>query len=145
MGAAMLLPLTLHFLFGLESLDRFDRWIVISVVFVGHAHLLFAGLCWRYARKLRTRWPNVGATLEAYKALLVTAASCVFPTVLFAPGMVLFTGAIPAPVLFVVARQVLARERAVLDFGEWAELRLGRPSEGSGPALSLPASALRFA
>jgi len=153
MAAAMLLPLTLHFLFEMDStfrfeMDspaRFDHWIVASVAFVGHAHLLFAGLCWRYARKLRARWPAVGATGEAYKALLVTAAACVFPTVFIAPIYVLFTGLIPAPVMFVVARRIVARERAVLDFGQWNELRLGPPSEPAGASFPLPASALRSA
>jgi hypothetical protein len=68
MAFSLLAPLTLHaLLFGIfyalnllngasladVRFGGFDYWIALSLALVGHAHLVFAGLCYRYAKKVR--------------------------------------------------------------------------------------------
>ena len=118
---AFLLPLTLHFPIGwlmgdaLRARD-FDRWIQLSAVLVGHAHLLLAALCLRFAYQARRR-PLESLRRAGWKAYgLTVAASAVPGAVLYAlpPIIVALTGLIPVPCMFAAARAALERERGVL-------------------------------
>jgi hypothetical protein len=138
-GVAMLLPLSLHLAVvsvgeGTWRPAGFDRWIELSLMLVGHVHLVFAGMCWRYARRLRRVGAHSarGPVIEAYTALLAAALAAVLPTVVFAPVIVVFTGAVPAPLMFWFAERVALRERAALGVSDlpaerWCPPRLDRP------------------
>jgi len=125
MGLALLLPLTLHLLVALAlssgsgsvDLSGFDGWICWSVLFVGHAHLVLAALCWRYAnkaRKLPGETVRRGWRSEAAVALGLTALSAVVPTIVYAPVLVLATGAVPVALMFYLSARGLVREREIL-------------------------------
>ncbi|HEV8324437.1 MAG TPA: hypothetical protein VG389_22655 [Myxococcota bacterium] len=116
-----LVPLTLHFPIGwllddsMKARD-FDRWIAMSAVIVGHAHLALAALCVRFARQARRR-PLASLRRAGWKAYGITVAVSAVPGVaLFAlpPVIVALTGLIPVPCMFAAAHAVLERERGVL-------------------------------
>jgi hypothetical protein len=56
---AMLLPLSLHYLFvlavrlGVPDAADFDGWISLSLLCVGHCHVVLAAQVWRFAERVR--------------------------------------------------------------------------------------------
>lgn len=125
-GLALVLPLVLHFLFfisvmvpfGERGVSTFNDWIKMSLVLVGHSHLLLAWLAWRFAKRMRATetsrlrlvpggWPAWGWS---------TMASALPGAVLFLipPGIVAATGLVFIPAMYSVMRRRVAVERSAL-------------------------------
>jgi hypothetical protein len=129
-GWALILPLSLHFvvfllLGGSVVSDDFDEWIAISLLCVGHCHLVLAFRCWRFAPTLGERegWKALGWTI------LACVGSWVLPWMAFGGhvrgpmivGIVLWTmtvvgvtGVVFVPAMFGRIRKQIHAERDVL-------------------------------
>lgn len=117
LGAALLLPLTLHLLVfrlldGHSWASEFDDWVGLSLVITGPAHLVFAILSAVRASKLAIGLP-APSPLKIYG--LTVAASCLPFVLLMAipPVLVAITGLPILPLLYGMER-LIARERAAL-------------------------------
>jgi hypothetical protein len=138
---SLLTPLSLHFLVvlvttGLSNLIAFDLWIAISLVTVGHCHVVLVWRGWRFASWLAKRptpelhRDGIGAA-EGWQALWVTVLwtlpSGLFPCLAFGlPAAVVFfgplavavlvgvTGSLFIPVMFVALSKRIRAERALL-------------------------------
>lgn len=126
-GMTMLTPLFLHYLFVLacDSTGGYSHWIQISLIIVGHAHLALMGLCYGYARKLkRLPYPELEglSVLQEWSKTLgiVVLVSSVPGLILFAvpPILSAITGLAFIPAMFIVARRLLLKERALLAMAE---------------------------
>lgn len=105
---------------SLQELARFDGWIALSLAIVGHAHLVLAFLCYRFAKKVRelplekiheegkrASWAVFGWTVVA--SAVPGALLSLIP-----PGLTALTGVLFAPAMFrLMSRRVVA-EREVL-------------------------------
>ncbi|MSP62337.1 MAG: hypothetical protein EXR72_18795 [Myxococcales bacterium] len=124
-GLALIVPLALHGLFWAafmrhgSSLGEYDDWIRISMVIVGHSHLLLAFLGWRLARRMRStpiqRLPHAASGWAAWG---LTIASSAIPGVvlLFVPvALVAVTGLFFIPASFSWMKARVADERALLE------------------------------
>jgi hypothetical protein len=125
-AASFLLPLTLHFLVAevldLGDIAAFDRWIVLSVVVVGHAHAALAICCAllaRRARKLTAEELRARGATDWGVALAVATACGAVPGVLLVgipPVVVFVTGIVFIPAMFLYARARIESERAAIAF-----------------------------
>jgi hypothetical protein len=129
-AASLLAPLSLHWIaasamsaMGGESLKASDygQWIGISVVIVGHAHLVLAIFCTLWAFRLRvvsTDEIRSGVRKGWASALgWTTAASCIPGLILVAipPLLVVLTGIVFIPAMFHVMARTVERERLALE------------------------------
>lgn len=95
-GAALLLPLTLHMPFAAlvaPGAGAFDDWAVISAVITGPTHLVFAALVGERARQLAAHDPAqpVLTPLKIYG--ICVAVSCLpFALLVIPPFLVMMTG-----------------------------------------------------
>ena len=127
---SLLAPLTLHGVVwaGLahgESLSSamqdFGAWIGLSAILVGHAHLALLICAVRWAFKLRTRETaelHVGVHRAWGKALAISGATACLPgLVLLAvpPLLVVATGLLFVPLMYVCTARTLTRERIALE------------------------------
>lgn len=128
-GMTMLTPLLLHWLFVaiMGSTGGYSTWIQISLVIVGHAHLALIALSVAYAKKMkRLPTPELDAMSvlqEWTKALgIVTLVAAVPGLILFAvpPILSALTGATFIPLMFIVSRRLILKERATLEMAETA-------------------------
>jgi hypothetical protein len=124
---SLLTPLTLHL--GFEALTnqgsadvlfrRFDEWIVMSMIVVGHAHVALAALAGRFGFQV-ARMPLEQLAVDetrGFKALLWTILVSAVPgIVLFAipPLLVAVTGVAFVPFLFIATRRIALAERTAL-------------------------------
>jgi hypothetical protein len=137
-AVSLLMPLTLHLaVWALFRGDRsyeepagarewftrmatgFDEWIAMSLMIVGHAHLVLAALLARFAyRVARTPLAELGnEQSRGFKALFWTAGVAAVPgIILFAipPLLVAVTGIVFVPFLWTGIRGIALRERTVL-------------------------------
>jgi hypothetical protein len=121
-GMSLLMPLTIHAAvsLGTGTIGSYDVWIRISTVLVGHAHLVLALCCWRYARLIR------GSSSEALtlrgqrdwgRALGFTTLAAAIPGLLIAavpPILTVLTGLLFIPFMFNTVRAHVIEERAAL-------------------------------
>jgi hypothetical protein len=95
-GAALLLPLTLHMPFAMlvaPGAGAFDDWAVISAVITGPTHLVFAALAGERARQLAASDPAQSplSPLKIYG--ICVAVSCLpFALLVIPPFLVMMTG-----------------------------------------------------
>jgi len=135
MALALLLPLTIHFIVyagiagasGRVDTYAFDKWIAISLVIVGHCHLILAYLCWRFARAGVGRG-GVGVDDQGWLAWWIVIVASVFSglvlvfflpyaalaLVFVVPGLVTTTGLLFIPALFGRAARRIRHERGLL-------------------------------
>jgi hypothetical protein len=129
MAMALIAPLTIHaVVVGIARVVmgsspvflRFDRWIALSVVLVGHAHVTLAVLSYRFAKEIRAlQWYEIeakGRGLSATAVLWTVAASAVPGAilVLIPPAITLVTTMLFSPAMFCVMRRSVIEERAAL-------------------------------
>lgn len=121
MALALLAPLTLHFVVAtlLGASGNFDTWIVMSLVLVGHAHLVLAWSAWRFAGALRQRSLDelYHPCRDGVRALGATFAWSILPSglLLFIPPLlVALTGALFVPASFGSMQRRVAAERTAL-------------------------------
>jgi hypothetical protein len=119
-GVALLAPLTLHsgvavLASGSVPGSRFDSWMRVSGVLVGHSHIILAWLCCRAIRR-----GDAGYRFgEGWSALGWTVASSLVPGMfmMFIPVVVVAaTGLVFIPVLFAQTRRRLLVERQTVAF-----------------------------
>ena len=135
---ALLLPLTLHYIVALvlrvsvpDGRD-FDGWISLSLLFVGHCHVVLAYQAWRFARALRetpdvfsvgliadrSGWQAWGVTiassLVAGVLLLVVVPIAGIALVVVAPAVVAATGLAFIPTMFSRMGRRIREERLLL-------------------------------
>jgi hypothetical protein len=121
-AVGLLAPLTLHLAFCVLTGwgSDLDKWIRLSLLLVGHAHLVLAGLLWRLATKARTfsvpelrragrraGWSIVGLTVLA--SAVPGAVLLLVP-----PLLTLVTGLAFIPLLTWIMLRKLAAERRIL-------------------------------
>jgi hypothetical protein len=135
---ALLLPLSLHYavaaMLRVSAPDGrdFDGWISLSLLFVGHCHVVLAYQAWRFARSLRgTRdafsvgiiadrsgWQAWGVTiassLVAGVLLLVIVPIAGIALVVVAPAVVAATGLAFIPTMFSRMGRRIREERLLL-------------------------------
>jgi hypothetical protein len=121
-AVALLAPLTLHRLvYSLVAHDGdFESWARMSLVIVGHAHLVLAALCWQFAYKAfqapveRIRAEGRRA---AWRALGITIGVSALPgavLLLIPPILTAVTGIAFIPLLFWGMSRILVSERSRL-------------------------------
>lgn len=131
-GVALLLPLTLHFLvaqmlgissyaYGLwPAFVDFDEWVVVSMILVGHSHILLAVLAWRFGKRLSAPpayQPPAGSSRAGWRAYGFTVLSSVLPGgILFVvPVVIVAVTGLFVPLLFAWAEGVVNREHAAVE------------------------------
>src|SRR5262249_30968662 len=104
MAIALLAPLCIHFIVaGAWIWPKFDQWIAVSYVLVGHSHLVLAYLGWSFARRVcrtptedlatvshggwRAYWIVVGSSAFPGAVLLMIPIALVAVTGLFIPWL----------------------------------------------------------
>ena len=126
---SFLAPLTIHlvvsFLFtmGINWMENFGLWIAISLIIVGHCHLLLAWLSWGYSKRISGASVEEFALMQGagWRALGLVTLSSFIPAIFAGPLffilmiMVGVTGLLFIPAMFGWARNVLAYERAELE------------------------------
>lgn len=121
-GAAVLLPLTLHFLAGMvldAEVHQYDSWIKVSAVVVGHCHVILAVRAWRYGKLLATV-PTMALLHHSYapgwKTYGIVLAASLFPGVLllFVPVFLVAITGLFIPLLYGWAARRIAGERDAL-------------------------------
>jgi hypothetical protein len=128
---SLLAPLTLHFLFclatGFESTRDFGKWIQISLVIVGHAHLTLMALAIAFSRKMARLETDQLARLSIHrewgKALGITVAVSAVPGVILLavpPVLSAITGVVFVPFMFALMRRRVLSERATMQLAEEA-------------------------
>lgn len=135
---SLLMPLTLHYLFlaaaDPTSAESFARWIRISMVIVGHAHLALMALAIAFGRKL-TRLSSEGLGLlsihrewaRAWGIAILVAAMPGVLLIAVPPLLSAVTGIVFIPFMFALTRRRLLNERATFDLAEEAStLRFDR-------------------
>lgn len=98
-GLSLMAPLGIHATYLAlkgDGLAQVSEWIGVSLVIVGHCHLVLAALGWRHGRQLM-RVPKLGQSGlgDGFKALGWTIVASLFPGVLLIlvpPGLVAITG-----------------------------------------------------
>jgi hypothetical protein len=135
---SLLLPLSLHYIVAamlrvsVPDGRDFDGWISLSLLFVGHCHIILAYQAWRFARALRgTRdvfsvgliadragWQAWGVTiassLVAGVLLLVVVPIAGVALVVVAPAIVAATGLAFVPAMFSRMGRRIREERLLL-------------------------------
>ncbi len=119
---ALLAPLTLHY--GVYALfDKhadFDGWVAMSLVIVGHAHLVLAALYWRFADKASRQSVEeiaLAGTRPGWRVLGITVGLSAVPgalLLLIPPVLTAATGVLFNPLLFHWMVSKLVAERRVL-------------------------------
>ena len=121
-GAAMLLPLTLHFFAGLAlgaDVSEYDSWIAISAIAVGHCHLILAARAWRYGRRLAAM-PTMALLHRSYdpgwRTYGIVLVASLFPGVLlmFVPVILVGLTGVFIPLIHGWAARRIASERDAL-------------------------------
>ena len=111
---ALLAPLSIHLLVaGLFAGGRFDSWMLLSYILVGHAHVCLAICGLRLAKRLRTAEDLGCFRPRAWKAVWLTVGISAIPGGIFLaipPLLVLATGLFIPP-LWRWAVRTVARER----------------------------------
>lgn len=132
LGALSLLtPLMLHYAFvcvgGSETAAGFGRWIRLSLVIVGHAHLALMALAIRFARKMQRADAEDLAQMSIHRewlvAWLVTVVVSAVPGVLLLavpPILTTITGLAFIPFMFALMRRVVINERSALELADEA-------------------------
>ena len=125
-GIALLAPLTIHLVVSMLFtrsgliLSSFDTWIRMSLVLVGLGHVVLAGLCVRFARRVarvtlaELEW---GSPASGWAALGWTVLASCLPgaiALLIPPILVAATGLPVVPVLFRSMYERAVRERRLL-------------------------------
>jgi hypothetical protein len=131
---SLLTPLTLHAIVlavmastplgeptGGRYLEDVGRWIGVSVLIVGHAHVALLVCAVRWTARLRAlptselRWRGIPSWGRAL--LVSTGVACVPGLLLLAipPTVVLVTGALFVPLMYGWTSRILERERTVLE------------------------------
>lgn len=116
-AASLVAPLTLHLMVWLlgfgGKLADFGKWIALSALIVGHAHLVLALLSRRYVQRLRAEpWGPSGGGWGSTLGWTIFASA--IPGLVFfglPPILVAVTGLFVIPTMFVWARRTLERER----------------------------------
>jgi hypothetical protein len=141
---ALFLPLSLHYLVAamlrvsVPDGHDFDGWISVSLLFVGHCHVVLAYQAWRFARVLRgTRdvfsvgliadrsgWHAWGITilssLVAGVLLLLIVPIAGIALVIVAPAVVAATGLAFIPTMFARMGRRIREERLLLVYPKTA-------------------------
>ena len=121
-GASLLLPLTIHALVGkLMGVDGHasDGWVVVSLVVVGHAHLVLAFVAARAGWRMGASSANGGTivTSSPWRALAWTTAAAGVPgMVLYAipPLLTFATGLVFVPAMYALAHHIALRDSDLL-------------------------------
>jgi len=129
-AVSLLAPLTIHFLvyalfdmshFGVSTLDDFGKWVAVSAVIVGHAHLALLVCASRWAYKLRARSTDeipLDVNRAWLEALLISAGIACLPGIVLLgipPILVVLTGLLFVPVMFKLMARRVVDERGVLE------------------------------
>jgi hypothetical protein len=157
---AMLVPLSLHWVaaaalgFGAPDTREFDGWISLSLLCVGHCHIVLAAQAWRFANVLQATPDVFSVGLHAdragWQAWGVTVASSVVAGLLFlvvvpvgvalavmsiagialimvvvAPAVVAVTGLAFVPTMFTRMGRKVREERLLLAYPRSATAQLG--------------------
>jgi hypothetical protein len=141
---SLFMPLTLHYgigwLMGPESPETYGSWIRFSLLIVGHAHLALMALAIAFARKIsRTPQPELAAMSihgEWLKAWGVTVAVSSLPGILLfliPPVLTAVTGLAFIPLMFVLARRRVLKERAMMGLAQAASMVRVAPGELDPP------------
>jgi hypothetical protein len=122
---SLLAPLTLHLLFSLAFLSvgpsSFNGWIRISLLVVGHSHLVLLVLSILHiiqTKRELDRGIRCRGSSRGFKALLWTTLASALPgIVLFCipPALVFLTGIIFVPWIFSWAHNRMVEERRILE------------------------------
>lgn len=120
---ALLMPLTIQAIvynpLGFGDSDKFDSWIMMSLVIVGHCHLVLAYLGWRFARNMRSWSTQILADKrhrEGLVAWAITVAVSCFPGIILIaipPILVAVTGFFVPIAFYVMARRVVSERMAL--------------------------------
>jgi hypothetical protein len=121
-GASFLLPLTIHALVGKlwgVDTDGSDWWVQVSLVIVGHAHLVLGVVAARAGWRMGTSSATGGAivTSSPWRALAWTTAAAGVPGVaLYAipPLMTFATGLVFVPAMYALAHHTAVHESDLL-------------------------------
>lgn len=123
---SLLAPLSLHLIYWAlfcpgATITDFSRWVVISLVLVGHAHVTLVIASVAFVRRLTRaehRGRHVHGGRSGVSALLVTGAVALLPGALLIfvpPLLVLLTGLAFVPLIFHWAARQARCERRVLE------------------------------
>ncbi len=123
---SLLMPLTLHYTFMATTLQEppaiFGKWIAISLVIVGHAHLALMAQAIAFARKMRTATAESLAQMRIHrewaKAWGITIGVAALPGALLVgipPLLTAITGLAFIPFMFALMRRRVMSERSVLE------------------------------
>lgn len=120
---ALLMPLTIQAIvsrpMGAWDSGEFDSWIKMSLVIVGHCHLVLAYLSWRFARNMRSWSTQVLASKrhrEGWVAWAITVAVSCFPGIVLIaipPILVAVTGLFVPIAFYGMARRVVSERMAL--------------------------------
>ncbi len=131
-AACLLLPLTLHGLLASthDSNADFGKWILTSLLIVGHVHLVLAALVVRRVLEYRKMSLDELAHapsgwVHAWGISILAAAIPGAILLLLPPLLTAFTGLAFLPPLFLGMRAVYRRERAVVERAAALALRGG--------------------
>jgi hypothetical protein len=121
-GASFLLPLTIHAVVGaVIGVDVYgsDGWVVVSLVIVGHAHLVLVALAGRAGWRMGTSSATGGTivTSSPWRALAWTTAAAAVPGIAFyaIPPVVTFaTGLAFVPAMYALAHSIAVHEGDLL-------------------------------
>ena len=123
-GWAVVAPLSMHLMFaivlgwvGVERLEDFDWWILVSLVLTGVGHAVLCVMAVRFARRLRawraTSTESLPSVWAPYAWTLLGA--CVPGVILYAvPPLIAAVTSLFVPVTFAWLRQRVLAERAAL-------------------------------
>jgi hypothetical protein len=126
-ATALLAPLSIHLVAyvamgHMETVaDQFDKWIAVSAVVVGHAHLALAYLAWRFARAARAATVDgvtSGVAGSGFRAWGITVIVSALPSALLfliPPALTAVTGVLFIPAMWGMMTRRIARERLALD------------------------------
>jgi hypothetical protein len=120
-GLALVAPISIHLvvaiLFGVGL--GFVKWLALSVVIAGSAHIALIACAWLFAQRLRDQ-PLANHRNAGWRALLWTTGVSAVPFALLyliPPLVVLATGALFVPFAFDGLRRTVERERRGLGDG----------------------------
>jgi hypothetical protein len=137
---ALVIPLTLHYLVAaglhvsVPDAHDFDRWISLSLLCVGHCHLVLCWQAWRFARAVqrerdslvvglladRAGWHAWGVTIAssvvAGLLLLMVVPVAGVALVIVAPAVVAATGLAFIPAMFIRMGRKIRDERLLLGY-----------------------------
>jgi hypothetical protein len=141
---SLLAPLTLHFGFAsmTSSITDFGKWIRISLVIVGHAHLALLALSILFARRMAKSDFQALAAMSIHREWakvwgLTIAVSAVPGALLLGvpPVLTALTGIAFIPLMFVLMHRRIMKERATLALAEEVSLRAATDSRPAVSAL----------